>query len=84
MTPDTNRQFELTIAESIRYHSTSDEDCFFAWLKSVPGFVSVIGSGRELHIRLATPIRADTVSELAALFKRYGINADVLQQLKPE
>jgi hypothetical protein len=72
---------ELIIKETIRYWSQRDEDYFFAWLKSVPGFVNVIGEGRELHVYLApTP---DTIRELAALFKRYGLDTSVLQDLSP-
>jgi hypothetical protein len=81
MTASTTRQQELTISETIRYYSAGDEECFFAWLKSVPGFVSVIGKGRQLRVQLAMPIEAEAVAELTALFKRYGLDTGGLKAL---
>jgi hypothetical protein len=81
MTANTTRRQELTISETIRYYSAGDEDCFFAWLKSVPGFVGVIGEGRQLHVQLAMPIEAEAVAELTALFKRYGLDPGPVKAL---
>lgn len=69
----------------MRYLSQGDEAAFFAWLKSVPGVVSVLGCGRELHIQLRSKrLSQQGLRELIALYSRYGGNLNELAQFATE
>ena len=78
------KQIQLESEDTIRYYSDSDEHCFFSWLKSVPGLVSVIGSGQALRVCFAPPLGADAIRELTALFKRYALDTSVLLDRKQD
>ena len=69
----------------MRYLSQGDEAAFFSWLSSVPGVVSVVGSGRELHIRLrSTRLSQQSLRELIALYTRYEGHLSELAQFATE
>lgn len=57
------------------YYAPGDEAAFFGWLQSIPGILSVIGSGRELHIQTrSTRLSRNSILELVALYRRYQGN----------
>lgn len=65
----------------MNYMSQGDESAFFTWLSSIPGVVSVVGSGRELHIRLRSiRLSQHGLRELIALYTRYGGELSELAQ----
>lgn len=65
----------------MRYWSQGDEAAFFAWLKSVPGVVAVVGSSGELHIQLRSKHLSELgLRELIALYTRYDGNLSELAQ----
>jgi hypothetical protein len=69
----------------MRYLSQGDEAAFFAWLKSIPGVVAVVGSGRELKIQLRSKrLPQQGLRELIALYTRYGGNLNELAQFSTE
>lgn len=69
----------------MHYLSEGDEAAFFAWLNSVPGVVSVAGSGRELHIRLRSArLSQRSLRELVALYTRYSGHLSELAQFATE
>ena len=56
----------------MHYLSQGDEASFFAWLKSIPGVVTTVGSGPELHIQLrSNRLSQQGLRELIALYTRY-------------
>lgn len=69
----------------LRYLSRGDEAAFFTWLGSIPGVVSVVGSGRELQIRLRSRrLSQQGLRELIALYTRYGGHLGELAQFATE
>ena len=69
----------------MRYSSQGDEAAFFAWLKSVPGVIAVVGSGRELQIQLRSKrLSQQGLRELIALYARYDGNLSELAQFATE
>lgn len=69
----------------MRYLSHGDEAAFFAWLKSVPGVIAVVGSGRELQIQLRSKrLSQQGLRELIALYTRYDGNLSELAQFATE
>jgi len=69
----------------MRYLSHGDEAAFFAWLKSVPGVIAVVGSSRELQIQLRSKrLSQQGLRELIALYTRYDGNLSELAQFATE
>lgn len=64
---------ELIWSAQLHFYSTGDEDAFFNWLQSIPEVISVTGKGRELFIRLRSPLLpSDSLRELIGIYWRYG------------
>jgi hypothetical protein len=62
------------VAEAVRYYSKGDEDCFFAWLQKIDAVKKFEGSGTSLFIECSPPpISDESLRELRALFRRYGV-----------
>ena len=56
------------------WRSQGDEDSFFCWLYSIPGYVTCRGVGTELFIHFSLKdVTRTGLRELVALFKRYGV-----------
>lgn len=69
----------------MRYFSQGDEAAFFAWLKSIPGVIGVVGAGHELEIQLRSKrLSQQGLLELIALYTRYDGNLSELAQFATE
>ena len=64
------------------FFTDADEHHFFAWLYSLPGYVSVVGAGSTLQLTIADPVEREAVRELLSLFRRWRINVSALLPLK--
>src|SRR6266699_130725 len=65
------------------YYSRRDEDAFFAWLRAIPGVVSVRGIGRHLVVTLRSTRLSDrALRELIALHARYRLPMHSLAQFE--
>lgn len=52
--------------------SKRDEESFFAWLRAIPGVVSIQGHGTSLNVTFRTKSLSDTaLRDLLALHQRY-------------
>lgn len=70
------------IASPLLYFSQSDEDAFFSWLKSIPCVKGFHGVGISLIIDLdETRLDRECLSELLALFFRFGNDMSVFQKI---
>ena len=62
------------VVPSCRFYSSRDEDLFFAWLKGIPGVVSVTGRGKELLVGLrSSRLSQLALRELLAIHLRYRL-----------
>jgi len=56
------------------YYSQADEAAFFAWLQSIPGVRSVVGTPTGLEVTLqSSRLSQIALRELLALHFRYGL-----------
>jgi len=61
------------VVELLSYYSPMDEESYFSWLKSIPGYVYCQGVGRDLNVYFNEEgICEDTVYELIGIFSRYN------------
>jgi hypothetical protein len=65
------------------FYSQGDETAFFTWVRKITLVQGVSGRGRDLELRLRSgkPTR-DELSELRALFHRYGLDTTDLAELE--
>lgn len=64
----------ILTCKSVWYYSSSDEDCFFEWIKKIPSIKKYSGKHEELFLYFeSTTIIDDDLRELLALFYRYKI-----------
>ena len=73
---------EVTFAGPV-FFSQGDEALFFYGLEQLPGFISVVGRGRELTVALGDD-REGAIRELLVLFRRWQIDPLVLQPHRQE
>jgi hypothetical protein len=78
-------QPKLVIPLPSRFYAQSDEDSFFAWVRSIPAVTSVKGIGGPenggLELTLCQPIMdASSLRSLIALMSRYGLAMSCLQE----
>ena len=71
----------LLIPEPTRFYSESDEDYFFAWLKSIPAIKDFIGAPGGLNLTIEDPIDRLSFYELVGLLTRYQLDKKVLRRL---
>ena len=65
------------------YYSQADESAFFAWLESIPGVTSVIGTPFGLEVTLRSKALSQTaLRELLAIHYRYGLPMKDLAQFR--
>ena len=70
----TSETLELRIPTTIWY-SNGDEDNFFRWLYSIPGYVECVGRGRTLFVTISlSKVEKISMQEFVALFRRYSID----------
>jgi hypothetical protein len=62
--------------------SDADEEQFFAWLYSLPGYEAIVGTGDTLQLTIADPVDRESVRELLSLFRRWRIDIAALLPLK--
>lgn len=70
----------ITIPEPPGYFCESDEDNFFAWLKSLPAVKAVVGTPQGLDVTFDVPVDRLSFYELVGLLSRYQLP---LTSLKP-
>ena len=71
----------LLISEPGPFYCESDEDSFFAWLKSIPAVKAVTGTALGLEIALDEPVDRLSFYEIVGLFTRYGLDRRQLRLL---
>ena len=71
----------LLIPEPTRFYSESDEDYFFAWLKSIPAIKNFVGTQGGLSLTIEEPIDQLSFYELSGLLTRYQLDKKVLRRL---
>ena len=65
----------------MRFYCESDEDHFFAWLKSIPAIKAVVGTPEGLNLTIEEPIDQLSFYELVGLMTRYQLDKKALHQL---
>jgi len=68
--------------EGPTFFAVADEDCFFRWLGSLPGYKGIRGSGTTLELTLDGPVEPDTVLQLLVIFRRWLIDVTPLLPLR--
>ena len=69
------------ICKRVKFYSHGDEDVFFAWISKIKVIKKYEGVGDELHLYVASSKISDKgLREISALFYRYNINMEQLQQ----
>ena len=71
----------LILNEPMPFYSTTDEDFFFRWLKSIPGVLEVRRAPEGLRITFDN-VSGDTLHELFGLTRRYGLDPAALLALR--
>jgi len=71
----------LLVCDRVVYYSQGDEKAFFDWLASIKSVRRWHGEGTRLNIHVPKNISARGLSELDALFQRYGVDRKQLAQL---
>ncbi len=71
----------LPIPEPVRFYCESDEEHFFAWLKSIPAVKAVVGTPEGLDLTIEVPIDRLSFYELVGLMTRYQLDKRSLRQL---
>jgi len=70
----TNSGFIELEIYSLTFYSPRDEENLFSWLGSVAAIKEIKGSGDSIFVKVAVPIEDDDLSEIIAIFTRYGVN----------
>jgi hypothetical protein len=74
-----NKEFFLT-TKCGWFYSSTDEDLFFDWIKKIPSITHCKGIGTNLLLYFKSKrIKAQDLSELLALFRRYKIDMSELK-----
>ena len=68
--------------EGPTFFAPADEDCFFRWLASLPGYKDIRGAGTTLELTLDDPVEPDTVLQLLVIFRRWLIDISPLLSLR--
>jgi hypothetical protein len=68
--------------EGPTFFAAADEDCFFRWLASLPGYKDIRGVGTTLELTLDDPIASDAVVQLLVIFRRWLIDVTPLLPLR--
>jgi hypothetical protein len=69
------------ICKQVKFYSRGDEDVFFEWISKIKAIKKYEGVGDEIHLYAASSKISDKgLRELTALFYRYNINTQQLQQ----
>lgn len=71
----------ILICEPATFYCESDEECFFGWLKSIPGMKNVTGTPGGLELDIEEPIDKLSFYELVGLMTRYGLDRKALLPL---
>lgn len=69
-------------ATGVKYFSRLDETAFFGWLQSIPCVGNVRGGGRTLLIELKSDVDDESLRELVAIFRRYGVDMRQLARFR--
>ena len=69
---------------TMNWYSMGDEESFFRWLYSIPGYLTCKGKGNVLFVWFSKEeITTETVVELVSLFSRYKVaNMTQLRQME--
>ena len=70
--------------EGPTFFASADEDQFFRWLASLPGYKDIRGSGTTLELALDGPVDPDTVVQLLVIFRRWLIDVTPLLPLRSQ
>lgn len=72
-------------ANSVRFFSPKDEECFFSWLEQIGDVERVCGVGTQIQIELKqNALQDESLRELIALFYRFNISAKQLAQFRTQ
>lgn len=64
------------------FFSSTDEDHFFDWLRSLPEFRSIHGAGTTLDLGLSQPVQPETIREILVIFRRWHLDVAPLLPLR--
>jgi len=67
----------ILIPDPTYYFTQKDEDTFFNWLYTTPGFVTVVGRPEGLYLTLKS-ITYHSVMDIMAAMSRYGLDVGCL------
>lgn len=56
------------------FFSPRDEDNLFEWINAISAVRKVFGLGDSIFVEVAAGLGEDDLSELIAVFKRYGVD----------
>lgn len=75
---------KLIVLECVRvkFYSSHDEDAFFEWINKITSIKKIKGVGDKVMLFVAKEgIVNDEIFDLYALFKRYGIKTNQINQV---
>jgi len=68
--------------EGPTFFAAADEEYFFRWLASLPGYKDIRGTGTILDLTLDEPIASDAVLQLLVILRRWRIDITPLMPLR--